>query len=192
MKAIKSLFGGHSKGKKSPRSNSNASPDVEENSVESVASISGAAVPSSQAKPTTSTTPAQTAENKRQDEAEVSVSVEVMDNHLEAAINLAMDFLANEGLETPNLFRSVPVQRTVEECLSLIRKGEQVDFIARNDAPLTIAVLLECMKGISRPVFPTHLLESLSEAQRISRQDPIEKRLQRLHSSLYAREMRKV
>jgi hypothetical protein len=190
MKAIKSLFGGNSKLKRSPRSGSTASPDVEENSLESVASISASIL--SQGKPSTSTTPAHAVESKAPEEPEATISVEDMDNRLETAINLAMDFLANEGLETPNLFRSVPVQRNVEEAISVIRKGGQVDFISRNDAPLTIAVLLECMKGISRPVFPTHLLESLSEAQRVSRQDPIDKRLQRLLPIIYALEMSNV
>jgi hypothetical protein len=178
MKAIKSLFGGNSKSKKSPRS-SNNSPDVEENSTEDGMASNGSGPPS-HPRSASNMASAQLAKTSNREEYVADISPEEMDQRLEACINAAMDFLANEGLETPNLFRSVPVQRTVDQTMYRVRSGDQIDFITLNDAPLTIAVLLECIKGMSLPVFPTHLLESLSEAQRLSRQDPIDKRLHRL------------
>lgn len=51
---------------------------------------------------------------------QVIVPAAEINARLEAAINLAMDYLANEGLETPNIFRTVPQLRAMKEAMAMV------------------------------------------------------------------------
>lgn len=160
MKAIKGLFGGgKSKQKGDPGPNIMSAPSPggapeEANNKLAGSPAGGAGVPASKAQ-----SPAK------------PVSPEEMDELLDGAISGAMDYLANEGLEVANLFRAVSTPRDVERTMEGIRRGETFDFIAVNDAPLTVGVLKACIAEKSETVFPTALLEELSEIIKVNRQD---------------------
>lgn len=84
---------------------------------------------------------------------------DVMDAKLEAAIDSCMSFLANEGLQAPNLFRGVAHSRDVEAALQTVCEGEHINFVELNDPALCTDVMKECLKRMKKPLFPVHLVK---------------------------------
>jgi hypothetical protein len=70
-----------------------------------------------------------------------------------------MDFLANEGLTASNLFRAVANPKLIESTMQSVLQGERVNFVQLNDPALCTGMLLESLKRLNKPLFPTHLLE---------------------------------
>ena len=183
MKAIKGLFGGKSKQKGDPGPNlmSAASPAGSRDE-----GLGGRAEQSSPAtvrggENAQANAPAK-AESSPKQQQQQQVSAEVMDARLEVAINSTMDFLANEGLEVPNLFRAVAQPREVENVMKIVRAGREYDFITANDAATTVGVLKLSIAEKSKAVFPTSLLEPLAEIIKEHRHSPKERisKLQKL------------
>ena len=118
------------------------------------------------------------------------------DARLEAAVNGAMDYLANEGLTVMGLFKDKAAHASVHKTMVAIMSGPpppapgdpepwpNVDFVALNDAPLATTVLEECLIRISEPVFPWKLVEPLAEALRQSAQEAPEKKHLRMQETL--------
>eukprot|EP00284_Hemiselmis_tepida_P016465 CAMPEP_0174917396 /NCGR_PEP_ID=MMETSP1355-20121228/2420_1 /TAXON_ID=464990 /ORGANISM="Hemiselmis tepida, Strain CCMP443" /LENGTH=222 /DNA_ID=CAMNT_0016162477 /DNA_START=158 /DNA_END=822 /DNA_ORIENTATION=+ len=96
------------------------------------------------------------------------------DARLEGAVNQCMDYLANEGLLAPNLFRTVPPKAIVEAAIEDVLAGETINFVAVNDPALCTAVLMAGIRRMNKPLFPVHLLDALAEAQQLSVHDPPE------------------
>ena len=118
------------------------------------------------------------------------------DARLEAAINGAMDYLANEGLTVMGLFKEKAPHASVHRTMVSIMSGspppppgdpgpwQNVDFVTLNDAPLATSVLEECLIRISEPVFPWKLVEPLAEALRQSSLEPDDKKHVRMQETL--------
>jgi hypothetical protein len=185
MKAIKGLFGGKSKQKGDPGPNlmSAASPTGSRDEglggraeQSSPATVRGGENAQANAPAKAESSP------KQQQQQQQQVSAEVMDARLEVAINSTMDFLANEGLEVPNLFRAVAQPREVENVMKIVRAGREYDFITANDAATTVGVLKLSIAEKSQAVFPTSLLEPLAEIIKEYRHSPKERisKLQKL------------
>ena len=185
MKAIKGLFGGKSKQKGDPGPNlmSAASPTGSRDEglggraeQSSPATVRGGENAQANAPAKAESSP------KQQQQQQQQVSAEVMDARLEVAINSTMDFLANEGLEVPNLFRAVAQPREVENVMKIVRAGREYDFITANDAATTVGVLKLSIAEKSKAVFPTSLLEPLAEIIKEHRHSPKERisKLQKL------------
>lgn len=185
MKAIKGLFGGgksKQKGDPGPNLMSADSPSGSRDE-----GNSGRAEQQSPSKVrggenAQANAPSKAASSATKQPQQQAVSAEVMDERLEVAINSTMDFLANEGLEVPNLFRAVAPSREVESVMGIVRAGKEYDFIAANDAPITVGVLKMCIAEKSTAVFPTSLLESLAAIIKEHRHSPQDRisRLQKL------------
>ncbi|EKX51040.1 hypothetical protein GUITHDRAFT_102963 [Guillardia theta CCMP2712] len=86
------------------------------------------------------------------------------DENLERAINDSMDFLANEGLNSPGLFKEKCSEQLKVSVMQAILAGKQVDFISMNNAALATTILEECFMHSSSPIFPVKLLDPLYEA----------------------------
>ena len=188
MKAIKGLFGGKSKQKGDPGPNlmSAASPTGSRDEglggraeQSSPATVRGGENAQANAPAKAESSPKQ---QQQQQQQQQQVSAEVMDARLEVAINSTMDFLANEGLEVPNLFRAVAQPREVENVMKIVRAGREYDFITANDAATTVGVLKLSIAEKSKAVFPTSLLEPLAEIIKEHRHSPKERisKLQKL------------
>ena len=118
------------------------------------------------------------------------------DARLEAAVNGAMDYLANEGLTVMGLFKDKAPHASVHKTMVSIMSGspppppgdpepwQNVDFVALNDAPLATSVLEECLIRMSEPVFPCKLVEPLAEALRQSALEPEDKKHVRMQETL--------
>jgi len=94
------------------------------------------------------------------------------DDRLEQAVNGSMDYLANEGLQEPGLFATPPNYDMVDMGMSQVLDGEEIDFVAANNAPFTCEMLLRCISERRRPLFDRELLGPLTDALRAGRKDP--------------------
>ena len=94
------------------------------------------------------------------------------DARLEATINGAMDYLANEGLTVTGLLKERAPGASVHKTMVGIFSGQDPDFVSINNAPLATAVLEECLIRMSEAVFPWRLVDPLSDAIRQSLSDP--------------------
>ena len=106
------------------------------------------------------------------------------DARLEATINGAMDYLANEGLTVMGLLKERAPGASVHKTMVGIFSGQDPDFVAINNAPLATAVLEECLIRMSEAVFPWRLVDPLSDAIRQSLSDPPDRAHVRMHDIL--------
>lgn len=90
------------------------------------------------------------------------------DARFEAAIDLCMSFLANEGLQAPNLFRGVAPAKSVSVAMETVCQGGQIDYIGLNDPALCTGVMKECLRRMKKPLFPVHLVKVSHSDPRIS------------------------
>lgn len=98
---------------------------------------------------------------------------------LESLITDAMDYLANEGLVYPRLFRDT-LSRSQSDALidATLKNGNSIDFIACNDASLAAGVLLAAISRFRTPIFPTSMFDLLvSTWESSQRVDPDKKYL---------------
>jgi len=82
-----------------------------------------------------------------------------LDAKLEAAIDSCMSFLANEGLQAPNLFRMVARSDDVVAAMHTVCEGEHINFVEINDPALCTSLMKECLKRMKKPLFPVHLVQ---------------------------------
>jgi hypothetical protein len=82
---------------------------------------------------------------------------------LESIVTDAMDYLANEGLVYPRLFRNITARPQSDALIdaSIVENGEKIDFIERNDASLAAGVLIASLSRFHQPIFPTSLFDLL-------------------------------
>ena len=97
------------------------------------------------------------------------------DARLEATINGAMDYLANEGLTVMGLFKDKAPHADVHRTMVTVMSGKDIDFVTLHKAALATSVLEECLVRVSNPVFPWRLVVPLAQALRQSKLDPPEK-----------------
>ena len=103
-----------------------------------------------------------------------------LDVKLESIVTDAMDYLANEGLAYPRLFREIAPR---SESVILIHKAitndeGKIDFIELNDARLAAGVLLACIPLFQTPIFPVSLFDLLVATMESARAVPIDERYQ--------------
>ncbi|KAJ1470694.1 hypothetical protein T484DRAFT_2026352, partial [Baffinella frigidus] len=94
---------------------------------------------------------------------------------LESTVNLALDYLANEGLQKADLFFEKAPDVLVEAALSDILGGTAINFVALDDAPLCCGLLYASLATRPTPIFPVALLDTLAEAHRAGMNEPPER-----------------
>ena len=95
----------------------------------------------------------------------------------------AIDYLANEGLSAPNLFRYYDPQPEICELLiQVIKNSGQLDFVKLNSVSLTTSIFMQCLMWFNLPVLPVALLDSLFEALRKTQRLGSEKQAAALRS----------
>jgi hypothetical protein len=89
-----------------------------------------------------------------------------VDHRLSPVFQDALDFLANEGLNNPELFRNFDPQQKVCDLLrKMAMKNSQIDFIKTNSISLAASVFMQCLLWFNIPIFPVKLLDLLAEIQ---------------------------
>jgi hypothetical protein len=93
------------------------------------------------------------------------MSLEEVDSRLDTILVDAIDFLVNEGLDNPELFRTFdPQSKTCEIIKLTVIEDSRIDFVKSDSVSLATSVFMQCMLWLSKPVFPVNLLDDFTRA----------------------------